>query len=256
MEHTSATLHALLFTGHAQALLGNPAAALAAFSQYTAEVERRQVPRFAGRGVNFAGWVLRHLGATEQALDLHAEALEAGRHDGTAEVTIAALEDLAEVRLESGDPDGAAALLAEAAELLSPGDLVFGWRLAFKHQLITARLALRQGAAEQALAAAAELAAAAAALGVPRYASVARLTGHLASRSLGLPVDRAVVSADLDLVDRSAAIEAWRWTAELGTAFADPGWLRRAEDRAGRLADQAGDHADTLRRAVRHQLGD
>jgi DNA-binding SARP family transcriptional activator/tetratricopeptide (TPR) repeat protein len=256
VEHTSATLHALLFTGHAQALLGNPAAALAAFSQYTAEVERRQVPRFAGRAVNFAGWVLRHLGATEQAVDLHTEALEVGRHHGTPEVTIAALEDLAEVRVEAGDPDGAAALLAEAAELLTPGDLVFGWRLAFKHQLITARLALYQGAAEQARAVAAELAVAAAALGVPRYASVARLTGHLASRSLGLPVDAAAVTADLDLVDRSAAIEAWRWTGELGAAFADSGWLRRAEDRAGRLASQAGDHADSLRRAVRHQLGD
>ena len=256
VEHTSATLHALLFTGHAQALLGNAATALAAFSQYTAEVERRQVPRFAGRAVNFAGWVLRHLGAAERALDLHTEALEVGRHHGTAEVTIAALEDLAEVRLEAGDPDGAAALLAEAAELLTPGDLVFGWRLAFKHQLITARLALYRGAAEQALAVATELSAASTALGIPRYASVARLTGHLASRSLGLPVDRAVVSADLELVDRSAAIEAWRWTAELGTAFADPGWLRQAEDLAGRLASQAGDHADTLRRAVRHQLGD
>ena len=37
--------------------------ALAAFARYTAEVERRQVPRFAGRAVNFAGWVLRNLGA-------------------------------------------------------------------------------------------------------------------------------------------------------------------------------------------------
>ncbi len=71
VEHTSATLHALLFTGHAHALAGNAAAALAAFSQYTAEVERRQVPRFAGRAVNFAGWVLRNLGAEQQALDLH-----------------------------------------------------------------------------------------------------------------------------------------------------------------------------------------
>jgi DNA-binding SARP family transcriptional activator/tetratricopeptide (TPR) repeat protein len=254
VEHTSATLHALLFTGHAQALLGNPATALAAFSQYTAEVERRQVPRFAGRAVNFAGWVLRHLGATEQALDLHTEALEVGRHRGTAEVTIAALEDLAEVRLEAGDPDGAAALLAEAAELLSSGDLVFGWRLAFKHQLITARLALHQGAAEQALAVAAELAAAAAALGVPRYASVARLTGHLASRSLGVPVDPAAVSADLDLLDRTAAIEAWRWTAELGASFVNPDWVQRAADRAAQLASQAGDHAETLRRAAARVL--
>ncbi len=254
VEHTSATLHALLFTGHALALAGKPAAALASFGQYTTEVDRRQVPRFAGRAVNFAAWVLRYLGAAEEALDLHNEALEVGQQHGTIEVTIAALEDLAEVRLEAGDIGGAAALLAKAAELLRRGDLVFGWRLVFKHQLISARLARQEGHAERAQTVAAELAAAASALGVPRYASVARLTGHLASRSLGLPVDLAAVEADLDLLDRSAAIEAWRWTAELGAAFANPGWLRRAEDRAARLANQAGDHAETLRRAVSGKL--
>jgi len=36
VEHTSALLHALLFTGHAHALAGHPQAALAAFEQYTA----------------------------------------------------------------------------------------------------------------------------------------------------------------------------------------------------------------------------
>ena len=63
VEHTSATMHSLLFTGHAHALAGRPAQALDALARYTAEVERRQVPRFAGRAVNFAGWVLRNLGA-------------------------------------------------------------------------------------------------------------------------------------------------------------------------------------------------
>ena len=63
MEHTSATLHSLLFTGHAHALAGRPDQALTAFTRYTTEVERRQVPLFAGRAVNFAGGVLRNLGA-------------------------------------------------------------------------------------------------------------------------------------------------------------------------------------------------
>ena len=90
VEHTSATLHSLLFTGHAHALAGRPAQALAAFTRYTAEVERRQVPRFAGRAVNFAGWVLRNLGAGPEARDHHQEALEVGQRQGTADVTIAA----------------------------------------------------------------------------------------------------------------------------------------------------------------------
>ncbi len=83
VEHTSATLHALLFTGHAHALAGRPAEALAAFAGYTAEVERRQVPRFAGRAVNFAGWVLRNLGARQEALDHHLRALEVAQRQGT-----------------------------------------------------------------------------------------------------------------------------------------------------------------------------
>jgi DNA-binding SARP family transcriptional activator/tetratricopeptide (TPR) repeat protein len=253
VEHTSATLHALLFTGHARALAGNAAAALSAFSEYTAEVERRQVPRFAGRAVNFAGWVLRNLGATRQAVDLHQEALDVGRHHGTAEVTVAALEDLAEARLEAGDPDGAQALLIEAAGLLD-GDVVFGWRLAFKHQLLTARRFLLLGEAEQARSAAGALAASATALRVPRYASVARLTGHLAGRMLDLPADPAAIEADLDLLDRSAALEAWHWTGEIGAAFAHPGWLARADERARRLAASAGEYGGELQHAASARL--
>ena len=253
VEHTSATLHSLLFTGHAHALAGRPAQALDAFTRYTAEVERRQVPRFAGRAVNFAGWVLRNLGAWTEALDHHHEALEAGQRQGTADVTIAALEDLAEQCLDTGDPDGAAARLAQARALLV-GNLVFGWRLELKHQFISARLALLRGDAERALAGAGDLAASAAALGVPRYTSVARLLVHRANRALGVPVDPAAVVADLDLLDRCVAVEAWRWTCDVAADFAQPAWLDRAADRAARLARGAGSHADGLLREADRRL--
>jgi len=253
VEHTRATLHSLLFTGHAHALAGRPAQALDAFTRYTAEVERRQVPRFAGRAVNFAGWVLRNLGAWQEALDHHHEALEAGRGQGTADVTIAALEDLAEQRLETGDPDGAQSRLAEASTLLR-GDLVFGWRLRLKHGLLTARLALLRGDAEGALAGAASLEARAASLGVPRYTSVARLLGHRANHALGRPADPEVVTADLDLLDRCVAIEAWRWTCEVAADYAQPAWLDRAADRTARLARGAGGYADGLLREADRRL--
>jgi DNA-binding SARP family transcriptional activator/tetratricopeptide (TPR) repeat protein len=253
VEHTSATLHSLLFTGHAHALAGRPAQALAAFTRYTAEVERRQVPRFAGRAVNFAGWVLRNLGAWTEALDHHHEALEVGQRQGTADVTIAALEDLAEQCLDTGDADGAQARLAQAGALLH-GDLVFGWRLELKHQFISARLALARGDAERALADADDLAARAAALGVPRYTSVARLLAHRANRALGLPVDPGAVAADLDLLDSCVAIEAWRWTCDVAADFAQSAWLDRAADRAARLARGAGSHGDGLLREADRRL--
>ncbi len=254
VEHTSATLHSLLFTGHAHALAGRPAQALAAFTRYTAEVERRQVPRFAGRAVNFAGWVLRNLGAWTEALDHHQEALEAGRGQGTTDVTIAALEDLAEQCLDTGDPDGAAARLAQAGALLH-GDLVFGWRLQLKHRFISARLTLLRGDAERALAEASELAARASELGVPRYTSVARLLAHRANHALGRPVDPGAVAADLDLLDRCVAIEAWRWTCDVAADFAVPAWQDRAADRAARLAQGAGGYADGLLREADRRLG-
>ncbi len=253
VEHTSATLHALLFTGHAHALAGRPAQALTAFAQYTAEVERRQVPRFGGRAVNFAGWVLRNLGAWPEALDHHTEALEVGQREGTAETPIAALQDLAEQSLETGDPDGAAGRLAQAASLLQ-GDLVFGWRLELKQQLLYGRLALRRGDAECALAEAGQLEARAAALGVPRYISVARLLAHRANHALGLPVDLAVVDADLDLLDRCVAVEAWRWTCDMAADFGYAAWLERAADRAARLAQESGRYADGLRREADQRL--
>jgi tetratricopeptide (TPR) repeat protein len=254
VEHTSATLHSLLFTGHAYALAGHPALALDALDRYTVEVERRQVPRFAGRAVNFAGWVLRNLGAWQEALDHHHEALEVSLRQGTAEVTIAALEDLAEQCLDIGDADGADSRLAEARALLH-GDLVFGWRLELKHLLVSGRLALARGQAEPALAAASELESRATALGVPRYVSVARLLGHRASRALGLPVELSAVAADLDLLDSCVAIEAWWWTGDVAADFASASWLDRAMERAGQLARNAGSHADGLRSAAEQRAG-
>jgi len=253
VEHTSATMHALLFTGHAHALAGRPAQALAALARYTAEVERRQVPRFAGRAVNFTGWVLGNLGARQEALDHHQEALEAGQGQGTADVTIAALEDLAGHCLATGDLDGARARLTEASALLR-GNLVFGWRLRLKHQLLTGRLALLAGDGEQALAQARELESQAAALGVPRYTSVARLLAHRARHALGGPADPGGVAADLDLLDGAVAIEAWWWTCDLAGDFGQPAWRERAADRAARLARGAGDFADGLLREADRRL--
>ncbi len=252
VEHTSATLHSLLFTGHVHAIAGRPAPALEAFTSYTAEVDRRQVPRFAGRAVNFAGWVLRNLGASREALDHHHAALEVGQRHGTAEVTIAALEDIAEQAIDDGEPDEAEARLAQARDLLR-GDLVFGWRLELKHLLLTGRLALLLGNGEAALRAAADLESQSAGLGIPRYLSVARLLAHRARRSLGQPADLRAVARDLDAVDRAVAIEAWWWTGDVAADLGVADWVARALARADRLADAAGSRSDGLRQAARRR---
>jgi DNA-binding SARP family transcriptional activator len=248
-EHTSATLHALLFTGHAHALAGRPAQALTALARYDAEVERRQAPRFGGRAVNFAGWVLRNLGARSEGLDRHHEALAVGRCQGTPEVVIAALQDLAEASAQAGEADRAQSLLTEAAARLD-GDLVFGWRLELRQLLVTGELALLLGEGERAAEIGHRLAGRAADLGVPRYLGAGRLLRHRADQALGQPPDLEAVAADLGLLDRALALEAWWWTGEVAAELGVRGWLDQAAQRAARLAANAGPHGDGLRREL------
>lgn len=232
VAHTTASLHALLFTGHTLAVAGRAQEALACFADYTAEVERRDVPRFAGRGVNFSGWVLRNLGETAAGVDAHQRAAEEAV-DGVVipEVRVAALEDLAEERLRAGDPDAAAGLLDRARTALV-GDLVFGWRLAMKLQLLLAQLHLLRDEPSAALTVARDLAAAAGAAGVPRYDACARLLVHRAAHALGEPVDAAAAWRDLQAVEAAVGIEAWWWAGSTGAALGDGRWLARAEELA------------------------
>ncbi len=68
------------------------------------------------------------------------------------------------------------------------------------------------------------------------------------------PFDLDCVEADLDLLDASVAVEAWRWTGEVAADFANRAWLDRAVDRADRLARHAEGYADGLRRQVDQRL--
>jgi hypothetical protein len=62
------------------------------------------------------------------------------------------------------------------------------------------------------------------------------------------------VDADLDLLDRCVAIEAWRWTCDLAADFAHQAWLDRSAERADKLARDAGRYADGLRREADKRL--
>jgi DNA-binding SARP family transcriptional activator/tetratricopeptide (TPR) repeat protein len=252
-EHSSAVLHALLFTGHANALAGRPAAALAAFAQYTAEVERRQMTRFEGRGINFGGWVLRNVGAREQGAEEHLRALELSGRDGPPELGIAALEDLAEVGLDLGDIAAAEGYLDQVDARLHD-DLVFGWRLDLKRRLLRSRAALARDDPTTALAIASTLAADAGAVGVPRYSAVARLLVHRAQAAMGRPVDLDIVQADLDATLDAVALEAWWWIGESAAAHGVRRWVDDAADAAASLAVASGDHSDDLERASAARL--
>lgn len=252
-EHTSAVLHALLFTGHAHALAGRPAAALESFQRYSVEVERRHAVRFAGRGTNFAGWVLRSLGAASEGAEHHREALEVAIRHESPETKVAALEDLAEERLDAGDPESADRLLADAQRSLH-GDLVFGWRLGFKFQLLQARSALAHDDPATALQCSVSLARRASKLGVPRYATVARLVAHRAQAALGEPVDLDVVESDLRDAAEAVALEAWWWTGQSAAAHRVPRWIDLAADQVRALSDNSAERGDAVRAAASPRL--
>lgn len=254
-DRTSVFLHAQLFTGHALAAQGRTADALQYFAEYGAEVRRRDVPRFAGRGVNFSGWVLRNLGATSAARERHQEALADTKADGRAELEVAALEDLAEDRIRDADPEGARRLLLRAEEALH-GDLVFGWRLAMKHRLLDAQVHLLAGAAETALDIAEGLRDAAVAAGVPRYDASARLVAHRARAALGEPVDPGAVRDDLDALERTVRLEAWWWAGQTGADLRDPRLLDRAERLAADLAQASGAHREDLHAEAARRLAE
>ena len=251
VDQTSVTLHALLFSGHAHALIGRPSTALEQFDRYTAEVERRHVPRFAGRGLNFGGWVLRNVGEPELAAERHRAALDLA-DAATQELTVAALEDLAEDRYQVGDL-GAASAHLDAAEQTLRGDLVFGWRLEMKLRLLRSRVALAAGAPAQALEIARALSADAARSGVPRYAAAAELVAHQSTHALGEPVDLDLVDGALRRAHAAVGLE-WWWAGEVGAALGVDAWIDRSEVWADQLARQAGTHESALRKEADRRL--
>lgn len=256
VAHTPASLHALLFTGHTLAVAGRAGEALACFDDYSTEVARRDVPRFAGRGVNFGGWVLRNLGAVGAGADAHEEAA-AGASNGVVipEVLVAAHQDLADERLRAGDLDGALRHLDRAREALV-GDLVFGWRLTMKMQLLQAQVDLHAERPEAALMTASALQAAAAGAGVPRYDACARLLTHRARAALGEPVDPVAVVGDLADVERAVGVEAWWWAGSTGAALGLEPLLARSESLAATLAGASGGHAEALHAEADRQLAE
>jgi DNA-binding SARP family transcriptional activator len=254
----NAHLHALMFTGHALALAGRPAAALATLDQYRDMVARTQLHRFAGRAENFSGWILRSLGEQRSANSENLAALDVVDVVSVAipETAIAAHLDLAEGHLMSGDLADAARELDTAEGILQrvTGDLVFGWRLGFKARWHRARLALADDRPEEAEHLAGALAADAAALAVPRYAIPARLLRARARAAQHSHVDVDAAASDIDALPRAIALESWWLIGETARDLGVDAWFTQAEDHTERLARQAGDHRETLRRHAASHL--
>lgn len=244
LEHPFAAVHAHLATGHALALTGRAAAALAAFERAETEIARQGNARFAGRSQNYRAWVLRNLGAHDEARDLNLGALETAERGGHAEALAHALLDLADADLLRGDLDGAAALLDHASS--QPGDFVNRWRCDLRARLLGARLALAREAAEEAWVAAEALGEDARAAGASRYGALARLVEARSRAAVEEPDDLDEVARVLDQLGAQAGMEAWWLAAEVAADLGVEAWSATAERHLGALVSAAGPYAGTL----------
>jgi hypothetical protein len=212
-------LHALLYTGHSQALSGRPVDALATYQRYDVELDRRQVPRYRGRGANFTGWIRRSLGQWERADDENLRALDELGTEDFPETVVAAHSDLASSHLLNNRVDDARSAIANAEAALG-SNLTFGWRLGLRTRLLRARLHLLEGEPELAREIAAGVIREAAAIGVPRYVDEAQL--HLLHAESLLSSSDDVSASAVPLIARlpsTVGIDAWWLLAGLASAL-------------------------------------
>ena len=252
--HHAAVPHAWMHRAQALALLGRPAAALAALDELDKEVRRRGLESFRGRSDNFRAWILRNLGLASEAGEANERGVAAGRSIGMPEPQAQGLVDLADARLRGGDPDGCRAVLA-GVQALQSVEHAFRWRHVLRARLLRTRADLASGQAEAALAGAVSVAQEAERIGVERYSVAAQLAGARARLALGEPVDREAVDRLLRVLDRVAAPEAWWMTAEMAAVFSEERWWAWADARLASWTLHAGDRVDEARRAAGAELG-
>jgi hypothetical protein len=147
------------------------------------------------------------------------------------------------------------AALRRADELKAEPTLGNRWRCEQRYGLLEARLHLLDGTPQEAREAAERTLVVASERGDERHSTIARLLVARAQARLGPNnIDRAQVESDLSRLLELAGLEAWWLAADV---FDDTGLdLARAvvEQSAGRLLEQAGDHAPSLRKAVAARL--
>jgi DNA-binding SARP family transcriptional activator len=235
--------------GRALAQLDRPFEALRAFEEMAAVVERQQITRFAGRSENFRGWVLRNLGAQEQAQDLTLAAWELVgpvRELAHAEAHCHAVLDLADAALRQGDLDGAQEWLERRTRApLSPH--VMRWRIDLRHGLLAARLALAAGNPDAATEQGEAVLAQAGRLGVTRFRAQAQALLARAELARGDRVDLDALERTARAVTAGAPLESWWLLAELARDTGEPLFSTLAEQRVDLLLAGAGPWSERLR---------
>jgi ATP/maltotriose-dependent transcriptional regulator MalT len=203
------------------------------------------------------GWLLRGAGLLEDAMALHGPAVDVSPGPTFQEAHYAALLDLAECHLGSGDLDQAAATIDKANDIVDwTGSM--SWRHRNRYRLLEARVASLGGNHAEGAEGARAVAAAAAERGDGRYERRALLTVATIDARAGNPADPEALAALIDHFVPVSGIDGWRDLSELAKATGDDKIWRRAEEQAARIVAEASrrDGIDGERSAgsVRRQL--
>jgi DNA-binding SARP family transcriptional activator len=239
---------------HALGHLGQPTACLARLDELDRLMAETGFRRYEGASKNWRAWILRYLGATDDAAQLSDRGAEISSATNFDEGVAHALLDRADLAMLGGDLATAAEFLDRAAPYHERNHTM-RWRHALRGQLLRSHLAVMlgddlDGAAELA----GEVMATAAALGVERYRVLGGLVEAMARIGAGDEVAAADLDGLLDRVPSVAGTEAWWWTARVAATTGDDRWRQLAERRVVEISLRAGDHADSLQAFADHVL--
>jgi hypothetical protein len=173
------------------------------------------------------------------------------------EAHYAALLDLAECHLGSGDVGRAGEAIDKAGDIVDwTGSM--SWRHRNRYHLLAARVASLGGSHAAGAEGARAVAAAAAERGDGRYERRALLTAATINARAGKPAEPEPLAALINSFVPVSGIDGWRDLAELAEATGDDKIWRRAEERAALIVAEAsrreGSDGERSAGSVRRQL--
>jgi DNA-binding SARP family transcriptional activator/tetratricopeptide (TPR) repeat protein len=238
-RHPFATLHGHFVLAHALGTAGRWADALGALDSLDLAVERMgdAGKRFEPVAANTRGWLLRAVGALDQAAALHEAVAARPVVTEFLEPHYVSLLDLAEDRLVAGDVEQAAGVL-EQAQGIRTWEGSMSWRQRMRLDLVEARWRLLVGDAGGAEHMADSVLRRAASLGDRRYRARGELLRATAYACAGSMLSSGVISRTVVELSTHGGPDAWRDLAGLARAARSDAVQREAEQAAASLVTQ------------------
>lgn len=238
-RHPFAALHGHFALAHALGIAGAWAEALGALDELDLAVQRMgdAGKRFDPVAANTRGWLLRAVGALDQAAALHQAVTARPVLPEFLEPHYVSLLDLAEDRLLAGDVEQAAGVL-EQAQGIRAWEGSMSWRQRMRLDLVEARWRLLAGDPDGAEQLADSVLRQAEAAGDRRYRARAELLRATAGARAGSTLSSAAITRITAEISQHGGPDGWHDLARLAGATRSGPLRREAERSAASLVAQ------------------